>query len=763
MDFPFNPVAFLTAAAAVAVAGVAALPPPPPPAPTAPLAPLAAPLLRDGPGHSKHGSAFDSGMRQRPWKIEGIGTTHFPITVNVPALAAEVQQWFDQGNTLLHNFWFEEAERSFRWCLKLDPECAMAYWGLARTGITWFVDGNFEEPANQRYLDFLVEAVRRKSKVTPRERAYIEAWAESYRPGESDPQKRLVAKLQQVVLAYPDDLEAKALFALFSIRGKNALGNELVLQQVFAAQPDHPGAHHYRIHTWDRADPVQAIQSCQRYGPVAPSSGHANHMPGHIYSKIGMWHEAARSMDRATRVELRYMSEHLALPFESWNFAHNRNFLCHIQEQLGMEAAARSGARDLIDAPRDPKKNKDGSDGDIDQGMKALVRGLLRFERWEEILKPGAIPWREVEADNDSRAFAEAIALIATGKVEEARPKLALLKKRVDAVEGVAAKSERPGAFSLRLAIGEGLLRDADGDLLGAVQRLTQAGEIEAKLREYEGYENDPPDDPWSAWHVLGEMFRRRGDQRLAVAAYERALTVLPNDAFALAGLAQSRAALGERDAAKAAAGRFAHVWSAADAGLRWPRELAALKLGETPVAATPAQERPYRLDSNADVGPLDWEPFAAPDLDVVDASGARVRLADFRGKNVLLVFFLGEECAHCVEQLKKLDEKAKSGGLRDTVLLGVSSAPPEKNRNSEQLGGLAWKLLSDVDHSNARRFASYDDFEELELHSTILIDAQGRVHWKRTGGDPFMDVEFLAKQIERLGSDAKAAPASSP
>src|SRR5437899_13046174 len=106
------------------------------------------------PGHSQHGSAFDSGLRQRPWHMEGIGKTHFPITTRVP----EVQEWFDQGNTLLHSFWYEEAERSFRWCLKLDPGCAMAYWGLARCG-------RIDSAEQKRYADFLREAVRRKESV----------------------------------------------------------------------------------------------------------------------------------------------------------------------------------------------------------------------------------------------------------------------------------------------------------------------------------------------------------------------------------------------------------------------------------------------------------------------------------------------------------------------------------------------------------------------------------------------------------------------
>lgn len=92
----------------------------------------------------------------------------------------EVQEWFDQGNTLLHSFWFEEAERSFRWCLKLDPDCAMAYWSLARCGLNWFARGPLDTPELKRYFDFLSEASRRKTTVSERERLYIEAWEASF-------------------------------------------------------------------------------------------------------------------------------------------------------------------------------------------------------------------------------------------------------------------------------------------------------------------------------------------------------------------------------------------------------------------------------------------------------------------------------------------------------------------------------------------------------------------------------------------------------
>jgi hypothetical protein len=296
-------------------------------------------------GHSSHGSAFDSGMRSKPWKMEGIGDTPFPITCK----NAEVQMWFNQGNALLHSFWFEEAERSFRWCLKLDPDCAMAYWGLARCGYNWFAaGGKVGDDPNDRYRLFLNEAIRRKDKVTDRERMYIEAWEKGFAPGVEKPNTILQVELSTIAVKYPDDIEAKALLAFHSINSTPgaAYSTQLIINQILAKNPLHPGAHHASIHNWDYADPTQALLSCAMYGKSAPAIGHALHMPGHCYTKMGMWHEAAISMDSATRTELRYMNQRLALPYETWNYPHNRNYLCYIQEQLGMaDASIRARAR----------------------------------------------------------------------------------------------------------------------------------------------------------------------------------------------------------------------------------------------------------------------------------------------------------------------------------------------------------------------------------------------------------------------------------
>src|ERR1044072_3782049 len=158
----------------------------------------------ESPGHSKHGAAFDSGMRLKPWEMPGIGTAPFPISTKNP----EVQKWFDQGNVLLHSFWFEEAERAFRWCLKLDPECTMAYWGLARRGFTWFDRGHpsLDDPRSARFRDFLNEAIKRKDKVTERERMYIEAWEYGFAPKVEKRQLVLINRLGKMAGKYPDDI-----------------------------------------------------------------------------------------------------------------------------------------------------------------------------------------------------------------------------------------------------------------------------------------------------------------------------------------------------------------------------------------------------------------------------------------------------------------------------------------------------------------------------------------------------------------------------
>ena len=700
-------------------------------------------LASDEPGHSSHGSAFDSGMRTRPWDIEGTGKAPFLITCT----DREVQKWFNQGNALLHSFWFEEAERSFRWCLKLDPENAMAYWSLARCGFNWFTVGTIsaDDKNFDRYRAFLKEAVKRKGNVTERERMYIEAWEKAIAERAENQSDVLIANLKQIVAKFPEDIEAKALLALYSIGHEDPAVNQTTIDQVLAVNPMHPGAHHASIHNWDGLKAEPAIKSCEMYGKAAPGIGHALHMPGHIYSKIGMWHEAAIAMDSATRTELRYMNDRLALPFETWNYPHNRNYLCYIQEQLGMAEASIQGARDLLSAPRDPELNSEEGYGVFTEGIGALVRALIKFERWDEIMTPGVIPWN-VKSDPFEkfiRAVAETLALNGQGKIEEAKASLKQAKAQFVLIGGMA----NPDAKA-NLDVAEGLIALSEGRVAEGQKLLQGAAEIDARM-----IGGDPPFNSWRMIRLLGDDFRMRGEYLMAIDCYDTALKEEPNDGFTLSGLAQAYFALGNIPKATYYAGRLEYVWSGADPNLRWLEEVRRLNLNPTPIAETPRPERVYRPKDLDKLGPMNWQPFKAPKLDVLDVNGQRVDLSHYAGKNVLLVFFLGDECVHCVGQLKSINDRIADFKAQNAVVLAVCSASPASLKESSTLGDVHLTFLSDKNHASARRFASYDDFEEMELHSTILIDSSGRVRWKRTGGDPFTNIDFLVRELMRINA----------
>jgi peroxiredoxin len=701
-------------------------------------------------GHSAHGSAFDSGPRQKPWHMEGLGKAPFPITTRNP----EVQEWFNQGNAMLHSFFFYEAERAFRWCAKLEPDNAMAYWGLARA------TEDRRAKRGDRAADFLREAVKRKDSVSERERLYIEAWEPTLLPDPTrtrspDAHREQIKKLETIALKYPDDVEARSLLALLGM-GESRYGTELILREVLARQPEHPGAHHYRIHNWDYHEPEQALESCRIYTETVPGIGHAQHMPGHIYSIVGMWDEAAISMDAATRVEKRYMRESLTFPFNNWNYGHNRNYLCYIQEQLGLPTAALFGARQLIDAPLDPEENGEQPYSSHSTGIRSLVRTLLKYERWDDLLKPDDIPWRDIAGDKRERAYCEARAWFGKGDIGKAEKSL---KAHADLKTEPSKEGDQDRAYAIQAEELRARLALARGETIIGLGLLAGAAEKEYELqREYA----DPPGYPEALYNALGEAYLTARSPALAVEAFEKALKLTRNDLFALSGLVRAYAAQAETARAEEAMGRLLFVAAHAEPGL--PVLERAKSTGVKGVArdCSPRPQRRYATVALDSYGPARWESYDAPPLEVRDSSDKAVSLKDYQGRNVLLVFYLGTECAHCMKQLREISGKKHDWERLDTVVLAVSSKQPSSA--ADGLKGITpdtIQLLSDTDHVNARRFHSYDDFEDIELHSTTLIDKRGRVHWARFGGDPFSDLDFITKQLERLNQSSKLTTAS--
>jgi len=700
-------------------------------------------------GHSKHGTAFDSGMRTKPWMMNGIGSAPFPIT----AKSTEVQKWYDQGNALLHSFWFEEAERSFRWCHKLDPENPMVYLGLAQCGLNWFSIGS-KDPMLKRYLDFLAEANKRKAFATNRERMYIDAWNAGWR-AKGDNRQLIRAALERIVKKYPDDIEAKAQLAFYTIGFDENRSDDLV-KQVLAVNPMHPGAHHARIHNWDARDNAKAVDSCELYGKAAPNIGHSLHMPGHVYSKIGMWHEAAIAMDSATRVELSYMNDRLALPFETWNYAHNRDYLCYIQEQLGLGRLSIQGALDIINSPTDPLIPAQYAY----ENQFPLLRALIKFEKWNEILDPAYLPATKSEDMKTMQEVARLHALVGLRRFSEAREKLTQVEKQFEDMLAAAIKADPKSADATREAFemfspksikaARAKILIAEGKFAEGIALITKAADEETKARAAHQYANDPPQEPFPLHRILGDIWSEAGNQMRAIRAYETALKHEPNDGWALAGLAKSYVAFGQGEKARPYIARLNAVWANADPDLPALKAARSLNIEEPAKPETMRPERVYDPAALDKLGPSNWKPFAAPELDCLDSEGNRVRLSDYRGKNVIVIFYLSDQCVHCMEQLAAVNKDIADFEKMDTVVLTVCSASPAKQKESATATGFKFRWLSDPEHVNARRFASYDDFESMELHSTILIDREGRVRWKRTGGDPFEDVNFLKTELGR-------------
>ena len=444
--------------------------------------------------------------------MEGIGETHFPVTTNHP----EVQRWFDQGSTLLHGFWYFEAERAFRWCIKLDPDCAMAYWGLARCA----------RGDSLREKKFFKQAIARKDKIT-KTRAGLPGIMASkirnqrQRKARNKAIEKYMKLFDNLLINYPDDIEARALYWQRSPRviSKSAVENqqlmryalESVLQEVLRKNPDHVGALHYRVHNWDGEEGHFALDSCLRLSNVAPKCGHLQHMPGHVLSSIGLWNEAAIAMDSATRVEKEYMRRRMVLPEDNWDYVHNLDYLAYIQEQLGHYEAALTSCKQLMKGPEFNNALPIGNFANF-----SMVRLLVKFEKWDEILNEEKTLFRWNEnglVDPALRAYARTHALIGTGQLQDAEKELALMESHINKVKSPllllstaskwftktnTASSENKASMgefidsiiNVRLFELKGKLAIANGSRENGIEWLKKAAEL-----QFENWHNDPPMD----------------------------------------------------------------------------------------------------------------------------------------------------------------------------------------------------------------------------------------------------------------------------
>jgi tetratricopeptide (TPR) repeat protein len=249
-------------------------------------------------------------------EAEKLGNVHFPISCNT-----EAQQGFDRALAMLHSFWFPQATNAFAEVAKADPGCAMIHWGIAISQRSNPLVGAPAVEMMKRGWE-AIEKAKTLSANTQRERDYIAALDLYYQDWDKpDYRTRVLAyekAMEQAYLRHPEDLEAAVFYALALNEAITVLPADKmysrqlkaagILGEVLTKQPDHPGALHYLIHSYDfPALATRGVPTANLYASVAPSAPHALHMPSHIYSMTGMWPESIQSNQAALGVAKSYV------------------------------------------------------------------------------------------------------------------------------------------------------------------------------------------------------------------------------------------------------------------------------------------------------------------------------------------------------------------------------------------------------------------------------------------------------------------------
>ena len=244
---------------------------------------------------------------------ETLGHVTFPVSCN-----AEAQARFERAMALLHSFWWEEGGRAFKAVAVADTTCAMAYWGMALNA--WgnpFIGG----PAGENLRKGAAASIRAQAVPAPtaRERGFIAAAGALYRDYENVPNaKRLQAYSDTLARLYrnvPDDPEVAIYYALSLVatasptdttfaRQKQAAA---ILNPLFRRFPQHPGLAHYIIHANDSPQLAPlGLDAARRYAEIAPSAPHAQHMPSHIFIRLGLWDETIAANQRSVEAGIAY-------------------------------------------------------------------------------------------------------------------------------------------------------------------------------------------------------------------------------------------------------------------------------------------------------------------------------------------------------------------------------------------------------------------------------------------------------------------------
>ena len=508
--------------------------------------------------------------------MPGLGDVHHPTSTKNP----EAQSFFDQGLALIYAFNHEEALRSFQHAAEIDPQCAMAYWGIALA-----VGPNYNDPEpdmNREKMawDAVQHGLQLASGGPPEERAYLEALATRYSIEPKPDLKQLGTfyknAMGELSKKYPDDLDAATLYAesamdlhpwqLWSADGKPAEGTEEIiatLQSVLKRNPDHIGANHFLIHAVEASPhPEQALDSANRLAKLAPGAGHLVHMPAHIYIRVGDYRGAAQTNEQAAEVDRQYIQKfNVTGMYPAMYYSHNLHFLAVAAAMDGRFAEANKAAAQLVEHISPMLKQIPMVEGFLPTELLILVK----FHRWEEVLKYPE-PDRAAPTAHALWHFARGMAYAAQSRFPEAEAERQKLFDAADKLpeDATLGFNKSRDLLSLAAHLLEGHISLARVSIPAAVEHFRQAAKIEDSLRY-----DEPPDWYIPARESLGRALMTASHFEEAEKVFREELVHHPNSGRALFGLWQSLQAEGKKADAKRAETDFRAAWKDAGGKLR--------------------------------------------------------------------------------------------------------------------------------------------------------------------------------------------------
>jgi len=506
--------------------------------------------------------------------LPGLGTHSLSVTTKSP----EAQRFFDQGLALTYAYNHAEAKRAFQEATRLDPDCAMAYWGWALV-----LGPNLNAPMSADNVEEAYWAIQqandRKSNATAMEQAFINALSARYAEKAVDDRapldKAYYEAMEKVYADYPTDPDVASLFAATIMnmspwnywtkdsnpRSRTEQALE-VLEKIVESNPNHAGALHYYIHLVEEHYPEKAEAGSDSLIKVMPGSGHLLHMPSHIYMRIGRYADAFESNRLAVAADEGYIAACAAQGmYPAAYYPHNIHFQAWAAQREGRSVEALKHSRKVGEMAR--KSSEAGMVWAIHQIFHSMPYYMfIRFGKWDELLREPTPPKEQIFSRGLFH-MGRGLAYIEKGNLRKASKELSTLKK---AAENKIAQEEFVGSASavtvLEIAVnvlaGELALAQGKGDK--ALNHFEMATRLEDSMKYTE-----PPDWMLPTRHNLGNALLELGKTAQAETVFWEDLKRNPENGYSLFGLHQALIAQEKTGDAEIIQERFEKAWVAAD------------------------------------------------------------------------------------------------------------------------------------------------------------------------------------------------------